>query len=99
MSDLKPPQKDAYSLILEAIDMDSYRAEKQAAMKIALADEDTEIEPVPTDTGSRKPEPELDPQSEPCPGARAAALPLLLDAEQTHRQPAISMLARTPSQP
>ena len=25
-----------------------------------------------------------------------AALPLLLDAEQTHRQPAISMLARTP---
>ena len=30
-----------------------------------------------------------------CEGARAAALPLLLDAEQTHRQPAIGMLART----
>ena len=29
-----------------------------------------------------------------CDGARAAALPLLLDAEQTHRQPAIGMLAR-----
>ena len=29
-----------------------------------------------------------------CEGARAAALPLLLDAEQTHRQPAIGMLAR-----
>ena len=27
-------------------------------------------------------------------GSRAAALPLLLDAEQTHRQPAIGMLAR-----
>ena len=32
-----------------------------------------------------------------CDGARAAALPLLLDAEQTHRQPAIGLLARTPS--
>ena len=30
-----------------------------------------------------------------CEGARAAALPLLLDAEQTHRQPAIGMLTRT----
>jgi type I restriction enzyme R subunit len=29
--------------------MDSYRVEKQAAMKIALADEDAEIEPVPTE--------------------------------------------------
>ena len=29
-------------------------------MKIALADKDAEIEPVPTDAGGRKPEPELD---------------------------------------
>ena len=40
--------------------MDSYRVEKKAAMKIALPDEDAEIEPVPTDGGGRKPEPELD---------------------------------------
>ena len=33
-----------------------------------------------------------------CDGARDARLPLLLDAEQTHRQPAISLLARTLSQ-
>jgi hypothetical protein len=40
--------------------MDSYRVEKKAAMKIALADEDAEIEPAPTDGGGHKPEPELD---------------------------------------
>ena len=40
--------------------MDSYRVEKQAAMKIQLPDEDAEIEPVPTSGGGRKPEPELD---------------------------------------
>lgn len=42
------------------IDMDSYRVEKKAAMKIALPDEDAEIEPVPTSGGGRKAEPELD---------------------------------------
>ena len=40
--------------------MDSYRVEKQAAMKIQLPDADAEIEPVPTSGGGRKPEPELD---------------------------------------
>ena len=55
-----PKEEDLAHGILEAIDMDSYRAEKQAAIKIALADEDAEIEPVPTDAGGRKPEPELD---------------------------------------
>jgi type I restriction enzyme, R subunit len=40
--------------------MDSYRVEKKAAMKIALADDDAEIEPVPTDAVGRKSEPELD---------------------------------------
>ena len=43
--------------ILEAIDMDSYRVEKKAAMKIALADEDAEIEPVPTEPAARSPSP------------------------------------------
>ncbi|MDZ4755331.1 MAG: type I restriction endonuclease subunit R, partial [Phycisphaerae bacterium] len=45
---------------LEAIDMDSYRVEKKAVLKIALADQDAEIEPVPTDASGRKAEPELD---------------------------------------
>lgn len=40
--------------------MDSYRVEKKAAMKIALADKDAEIEPAPTDARAHKPEPELD---------------------------------------
>ena len=40
--------------------MDSYRVEKKAAMKIALADKDSEIQPVPTDVHGHKPEPEID---------------------------------------
>ena len=40
--------------------MDSYRVEKQAAVKIQLADADAEIEPVPTGGGGSMPEPELD---------------------------------------
>jgi type I restriction enzyme R subunit len=55
-----PKEEDLAKGILEAIDMDSYRVEKKAAMKIALADTDAEIEPVPTDAGGRKSEPELD---------------------------------------
>jgi type I restriction enzyme R subunit len=53
-----PKEVDLTRGILEAIDMDSYRVEKKAAMKIALADTDAEIEPVPTDAHGRKPEPE-----------------------------------------
>ncbi len=55
-----PKEEDLAKGILEAIDMDSYRVEKKAAMKIALADQDAEIEPVPTDGAGGKPEPELD---------------------------------------
>jgi type I restriction enzyme R subunit len=55
-----PKEEDLSKGILEAIDMDSYRVEKKAVMKIALLDEDAAIEPVPTDGGSRKSEPELD---------------------------------------
>jgi type I restriction enzyme R subunit len=40
--------------------MDSYRLEKQVTQRLLLADEDAEIEPVPSDGGGRKPEPELD---------------------------------------
>ena len=40
--------------------MDSYRVEKKLVMKIVLADEDAEIDPIPTDGGGAKPPPELD---------------------------------------
>jgi type I restriction enzyme R subunit len=36
--------------------MDSYRVEKKAAMKIAIADQDAEIEPVPADGVGRRAE-------------------------------------------
>ena len=55
-----PVEEDLAKGILEAIDMDSYRAEKKATMAIALPDADAEIEPVPTSGGGRKAEPELD---------------------------------------
>jgi type I restriction enzyme R subunit len=55
-----PVEEDLSRGILETIDMDSYRVEKQSTMKIALADSDAEIEPVPTSGGGFKPEPELD---------------------------------------
>lgn len=55
-----PTEQDLARGILEAIDMDSYRVEKKAAMKVALADTDAEIEPVPMDASGRKSEPELD---------------------------------------
>lgn len=55
-----PVEEDLAKGILDAIDMDSYRAEKKASLAIALPDADAEIEPVPTSGGGRKPEPELD---------------------------------------
>ncbi len=55
-----PKEEDLSKGILEAIDMDSYRVEKQAAMRIQLPDADAEIGPVPTSGGGSKAEPELD---------------------------------------
>jgi len=55
-----PVEEDLSRGILEAIDMDSYRVEKQAAVRIQLADEDAEIGPVPTSEGAGRPEPELE---------------------------------------
>ena len=55
-----PEEDDLSKGILEAIDMDSYRVEKQAVQDIQLPDEDAEIGPVPTDGGGQKPEPEMD---------------------------------------
>ena len=55
-----PEEEDLSKGILDAIDMDSYRVEKQAMQKIILADEDAEIGPVPTEDAGSRPEPELD---------------------------------------
>jgi type I restriction enzyme R subunit len=55
-----PKEEDLSKGILEAIDMDSYWVEKQAAQKVQLADQDAEIDPVPTDGGGHMAEPELD---------------------------------------
>jgi type I restriction enzyme, R subunit len=55
-----PQEEDLTRGLLETIDMDSYRVEKQATMKIILTDEDAEIEPVPASGGGHLPEPERD---------------------------------------
>jgi type I restriction enzyme R subunit len=55
-----PREEDLSKGILEAIDMDSYRVEKQAVQQIQLPDAEAEIEPVPMAGGGHKQEPELD---------------------------------------
>ena len=55
-----PVEEDLTRGILEAIDMESYRAEKQATMALQLADEDAEIDPVPIGGGGGRGEPEVD---------------------------------------
>ena len=55
-----PEEEDLSKGILDAIDMDSYRVEKQAMQKIILTDEDAEIGPVPTEDPGGRGEPELD---------------------------------------
>ena len=55
-----PIEDDLSKGILEAIDMDSYRVEKQAVRDIQLPDGDAEIEPVSTSGGGQKPEPEME---------------------------------------
>lgn len=55
-----PKEEDLSKGVLDAIDMESYRVEKKAAMKIQLPDEDAAIEPVPMTGCGSKAEPELD---------------------------------------
>ena len=55
-----PVEDDLSRGILDAIDMDSYRVEKQAVQAVQLPDEDAEIPPTPVEGGGQKPEPELD---------------------------------------
>jgi len=56
----EPKGLDLSKGILEAIDMDSYRAEKLTAAKVLLPDEDGSLEPVPAGGAGGKPLPELD---------------------------------------
>ena len=55
-----PREEDLSKGILEAIDMDSYRAEKLAMQRIILPDADATIDPIPTESGGYRPEPEMD---------------------------------------
>jgi type I restriction enzyme R subunit len=54
------PEEDLAKGILETIDMDSYRVEKQKTVQIKLEDEDGEVIPPSTLGGSLIPEPEMD---------------------------------------
>ena len=55
-----PIEEDLSKGILESIDMDSYRVEKQAVQEVQLLDEDAEIDPVPTSGGGQKAEADMD---------------------------------------
>lgn len=55
-----PKEDDLSAGILEAIDLDSYRAEAKAMISIQLEDEDVEVGPVPTSVGTGKLPPELE---------------------------------------
>ena len=55
-----PREEDLSKGILEAIDMDSYRVEKQAARRVQLTGQDAEIDPVPIDGCGHRADPELD---------------------------------------
>jgi len=55
-----PLDEDLSRGVLQAIDMDSYRAEVKAMLSINLPDKNAEIDPSTVGGGGRKPEPELD---------------------------------------
>ena len=55
-----PEEQDLALGILDAVDMETYRAEKQATREIALADEDAEIEPIQAERGGGVQEPLLE---------------------------------------
>ena len=54
-----PKEEDLSKGILETIDLESYRASVKATMSIALPDEDAIIDPVQTEAGGKKQEPEM----------------------------------------
>ena len=52
-----PEEEDLSKGILETVDMDTYRTEKQATVRIALEDEDAEIDPIQAERGGGTQEP------------------------------------------
>ena len=60
MPKLPAPKEDDLSAgLLETIDMESYRVEKRETMRIALADEEGSLDPVPAAGQGHQPDPEL----------------------------------------
>lgn len=55
-----PKEEDLSKGVLESIDMDSYRVEAQAALKMAMDDADATVEPVPTGDPGGRGDPEID---------------------------------------
>jgi type I restriction enzyme R subunit len=55
-----PKEEDLSKGVLETIDMDSYRVEAKAALKMAMDDADATVDPVPPGGGGGKGEPEID---------------------------------------
>ena len=55
-----PEEEDLSKGILETVDMDTYRTEKQAAVRITLDDEDAEIDPIQAERGGGRQEPLLE---------------------------------------
>lgn len=55
-----PFEEDLARGILDAIDMDSYRAEKQAVLRVQLPDQDATIDPMRIPGGGHKPESEME---------------------------------------
>ena len=55
-----PEEQDLALGILEAVDMDTYRTEKQATIRIALEDENAEIDPIQPERGGGAQQPLLE---------------------------------------
>lgn len=55
-----PSEEDLSKGVLESIDMDSYRVEAQAALKMAMDDTDAILEPAPPGSGNGASEPDID---------------------------------------
>jgi type I restriction enzyme, R subunit len=58
-----PEEDDLTKGMLELIDMESYRIDKQKPGSLPLPDDDATLDPAPVSGGGFKPEPELDPLS------------------------------------
>lgn len=55
-----PKEEDFSKGVLESIDMDSYRVEAEATLKMAMNDADATVEPVPPGAAGGKGEPDID---------------------------------------